>query len=161
MSSSYYSFETNHPTSYGKRPVLHTPHGSAGNGASHDTTTSTHQSTGAPTSTSRLQHNTPKDYRTSGHGGTGNTYYSSSEWAIFSFDEELERQLKREKEAAPIFYVGRGGAGNTVHPGQYSFTRKRSDTSSIASNSTLDSEGEDKTRRNIGKGWGKIMGVTS
>lgn len=141
---------------------MHTSRGGAGNVAPHDTATSFSHPAGAPTSTACL-HNSSKDLRSSGHGGAGNVYHSSSEWAIFSFDEELERQLKREKEAAPIFHVGRGGAGNMIHPGEYSLTRKRSDTSSIGSNSTIDSEDRtrDKTRRNLEKGWGKLRGVSS
>jgi hypothetical protein len=49
----------------------------------------------------------------SGRGGAGNIH-PSSEKAIFSFDEELERQSSRErkmKEGA-TYHIGRGGAGN-------------------------------------------------
>jgi hypothetical protein len=49
----------------------------------------------------------------SGRGGAGNIR-ESSEKAIFSFDEELERQTTRDqkiKEGA-VWHVGRGGAGN-------------------------------------------------
>jgi hypothetical protein len=49
----------------------------------------------------------------SGRGGAGNIHHKS-ERAIFSFDEELERQStqeKRVKEGA-VWHVGRGGAGN-------------------------------------------------
>jgi Protein of unknown function (DUF3602) len=31
---------------------------------------------------------------------------------MFSFDEELARQRARELHAAPVYHVGRGGAGN-------------------------------------------------
>ena len=49
----------------------------------------------------------------SGRGGAGNIK-PVSEKAIFSFDEELERQSSREKKLAEgaIYHVGRGGAGN-------------------------------------------------
>jgi hypothetical protein len=51
----------------------------------------------------------------SGRGGAGNIHHKS-ERAIFSFDEELERQStqeKRMKEGA-VWHVGRGGAGNWI-----------------------------------------------
>jgi len=50
---------------------------------------------------------------TSGRGGAGNVH-QASERAIFSFDEELERQRTREERAAPVYHIGRGGAGNWV-----------------------------------------------
>ena len=46
----------------------------------------------------------------SGRGGAGNRSLTS-ESAIFTFDEELER-LRRTSGAAPVYHVGRGGAGN-------------------------------------------------
>lgn len=48
-----------------------------------------------------------------GRGGAGNIH-STSERAIFSFDEELERQATRESadNAGGIHHIGRGGAGN-------------------------------------------------
>lgn len=65
-------------------------------------------------STSALSSSPPNHLRktfTSGRGGAGNVY-PASERAIFSFDEELERQLSFERHAAPVYHVGRGGAGN-------------------------------------------------
>ena len=50
----------------------------------------------------------------SGRGGAGNIH-EPSERAIFSFDEELERQTSRmtqEKKEGAVWHVGRGGAGN-------------------------------------------------
>jgi len=49
----------------------------------------------------------------SGRGGAGNIH-DSSERAIFSFDEELERQNTREQmeKGGAVWHVGRGGAGN-------------------------------------------------
>jgi len=48
-----------------------------------------------------------------GRGGAGNIL-PNSEKAIFSFDEELERQSTRERKIkdGAIYHVGRGGAGN-------------------------------------------------
>jgi len=49
----------------------------------------------------------------SGRGGAGNIHLTS-EKAIFSFDEELDRQSTRERklQAGAVYHVGRGGAGN-------------------------------------------------
>ena len=60
--------------------------------------------TGLPKSTSRFS---------SGRGGAGNIH-EPSERAIFSFDEELERQSTRERrlKESGVWHVGRGGAGN-------------------------------------------------
>ncbi|KAG9247366.1 hypothetical protein BJ878DRAFT_415048, partial [Calycina marina] len=64
----------------------------------------------------------------SGHCGAGNIK-PVSEKAIFSFDEELERQRSREKKLADgaIWHVGRGGAGNYA---SYSPPSYRKDSSS-------------------------------
>lgn len=54
--------------------------------------------------------------RHSGRGGAGNLqpYYRDAERAIFSFDEELRRDSELLERQAPIFHVGRGGAGNAI-----------------------------------------------
>jgi Protein of unknown function (DUF3602) len=39
-------------------------------------------------------------------------YSHASERPIFSFDEELERQTKMQASMAPVYHIGRGGAGN-------------------------------------------------
>ncbi|EWC48852.1 hypothetical protein DRE_00157 [Drechslerella stenobrocha 248] len=48
-----------------------------------------------------------------GRGGVGNAH-GASERAIFSFDEELQRDKLRRDSIAPMYTVGRGGAGNIV-----------------------------------------------
>ncbi|KAJ6257308.1 hypothetical protein Dda_8197 [Drechslerella dactyloides] len=48
-----------------------------------------------------------------GRGGIGNAHMAS-ERAIFSFDEELQRDRLRHERIAPMYTVGRGGAGNIV-----------------------------------------------
>ncbi|KAI1933130.1 hypothetical protein LOZ58_004424 [Ophidiomyces ophidiicola] len=68
---------------------------------------------------------------------------STSEIAIFSFDEELEYELRREKEAAPVFHVGRSGARSSFYQDNTrsnntcnynpTFSRKQSSTSSVGS----------------------------
>ena len=48
-----------------------------------------------------------------GRGGYGNAH-AASERAMFSFDEELDRERLAREHAAPMFSVGRGGIGNIV-----------------------------------------------
>jgi len=48
-----------------------------------------------------------------GRGGVGNAH-TASERAMFSFDEELQRDKLRRDTIAPMYTVGRGGAGNIV-----------------------------------------------
>ena len=113
---------------------------------------------------------------TTGRGGLGNVhaYSEGSERAIFSFDEELERQLRREREVAPVYHVGRGGAGNLsmAKPGATrvyldgSVAEKRRDStaSSAKSNSSAESGAdamERKLKHGLKKSWGKVIGVGS
>ncbi|EEP75730.1 predicted protein [Uncinocarpus reesii 1704] len=91
----------------------------------------------------RISSTRPKQFCSS--GGSLHTC-SSSELAIFSFDEELEYELRREKDVAPVFHVGRSGGTNTFHQDNqlhfnsscnYSgnYARKQSTTSSMGSSS--------------------------
>lgn len=119
------------------------------------------------------QHNTaqPKTF-TTGRGGAGNVH-PTSERAIFSFDEELERQLSQDRHAAPVYHVGRGGAGNISSSGSapsQKFTtgsvsswtsqrRRSTDRASFASsNSTSSESGADYVNRNLKKGFKKMLG---
>jgi hypothetical protein len=72
--------------------------------------------------------------------------YAGSERAIFSFDEELTRERVREEVAAPVYHVGRGGAGNFAK-------RESGDGSSTRSNESI--------RSGIEQIWGKISGTFS
>lgn len=86
--------------------------------------------------------------------------HPASERAIFSFDEELERQMRRESVVAPVYHVGRGGAGNMVH-GDYQSSRRtsRSETGSMGSADSNPSDGvASRARKSLEKGWGKIVG---
>ena len=83
---------------------------------------------------------------------------------MFSFDEELERQMRQEKELAPVYHVGRGGAGNMIYIDDS--TRRRSsqttDTASARSNSSAESGAHAvnrNIRRGIERGWSKMVGV--
>jgi hypothetical protein len=101
----------------------------------------------------------------SGRGGAGNVR-PSNERAIFSFDEELERQMSQERKAAPVYHVGRGGAGNvtagtTAWPKTVSSRRSGSesegDSRSERSVGSVES-GADVATRKVRMGWKKMMG---
>ncbi|EXJ88790.1 hypothetical protein A1O3_01854 [Capronia epimyces CBS 606.96] len=104
-----------------------------------------------------------------GRGGAGNVY-PASERAIFSFDEELERQLSQERHAAPVYHVGRGGAGNIKASGTSASAHnvllngtasaRRQSEDSFASFSSQSSEsGADQFNRSVKKGIKKMLGV--
>jgi Protein of unknown function (DUF3602) len=93
-----------------------------------------------------------------GRGGAGNVCHQPSERAIFSFDEELARQLSQDRHAAPVYHVGRGGAGNVHRIDRYPSVerRKSDDTESQKSDSSVRSSesGADVATRQFKK-WGK------
>ncbi|KIW08667.1 uncharacterized protein PV09_00620 [Verruconis gallopava] len=66
-----------------------------------------------PASVTKLRTPPPDSYFAAGRGGAGNVH-RESERAIFSFDEELERQQKMLDHQTPYYHIGRGGAGNLV-----------------------------------------------
>ncbi|KAJ0426391.1 hypothetical protein BJY00DRAFT_307251 [Aspergillus carlsbadensis] len=143
------------------RPALHTARGGAGNIISLKNTKTTDSRTASgPASLTRLDSRTPTTF-TSGRGGAGNVH-SSSERAIFSFDEELEREMRR---AAPVYHVGRGGAGNKIrrdNDNESSLSRKFSASSEISAKSNISSTSDrarDMARRGLEKGWEKIKGM--
>jgi hypothetical protein len=143
------------------RPALHTARGGAGNIISLKNTKTTDSRTATgPASLTRLDSRTPTTF-TSGRGGAGNVH-SSSERAIFSFDEELEREMRR---AAPVYHVGRGGAGNMIHRdngNESSLSRKFSASSETSAKSNISSTSDrarDMARRGLEKGWEKIKGM--
>ncbi|KAF2871411.1 hypothetical protein BDV95DRAFT_493537 [Massariosphaeria phaeospora] len=84
-----------------------------------------------------------------GRGGAGNMH-REKERAMFSFDEELAQQERLREHAAPVYHIGRGGAGNAVdemHP--------RPQRQGSAS-STASSDSENGVRRSIEGAWQKV-----
>lgn len=148
-----------HPSA--NRPLMHTGRGGAGNIVSlRNTVTTAGDSAEGPASLTRLDAHQPKNFL-SGRGGAGNIH-SFSERAIFSFDEELERQMRREKEVAPVFHIGRGGAGNTIDPDGFDLAWKRKGHGSVGTNSSNGSVTDrvmERARRSLETGWGKLTGV--
>ncbi|OKL64503.1 hypothetical protein UA08_00468 [Talaromyces atroroseus] len=158
--SAYHVIEPHPSVPNTRRPALHTSRGGAGNVISlrHTKTTESQTATG-PASLTRLDSSAPATFK-SGRGGAGNVH-SSSERAIFSFDEELEREMRREKDIAPVFHVGRGGAGNLVLHGDRSpnaLERRESSTSS-SSNESLADRAKDKARHSLERTWSRITGL--
>ncbi|KAL5361403.1 hypothetical protein BJX96DRAFT_151930 [Aspergillus floccosus] len=148
-----------HPSvPHSSHPAIHTARGGAGNVISlKNTKTTDSQTATGPPSLTRLDSNVPSTF-TSGRGGAGNVH-SSSERAIFSFDEELEREMRR---AAPVYHVGRGGAGNMVFSDSGStLSRKFSSSSKATASSTQStaSMARDKALRGLERGWGKLRGM--
>ncbi|KAJ5814799.1 hypothetical protein N7474_006576 [Penicillium riverlandense] len=141
------------------RPAVYAGRGGAGNVVSlKNTKTTNSQTATGPASLTRLDSRAPSTFIT-GRGGAGNVH-SSGERAIFSFDEELERDLRR---AAPVYHVGRGGAGNMIFDDSSSSSLSRkfsagSATTASSSGSTADRAAQ-KARRGLEKGWGKLKGM--
>jgi len=132
--SSGTAYQVVEPTQSSSRPVYHSGRGGAGNIVDF---TSSSSITPVPTT---LDPHAPKTYK-SGRGGVGNIH-PSSERAIFSFDEELDRQMRMDSNTAPVFHVGRGGAGNVVQDGQQS-----SRAGSASSDGSADSNASEKLSR--------------
>jgi hypothetical protein len=106
---STYSITEPHPTA---SKYIHSGRGGAGNTFKAPKTSQGSSARGPASLVSTLPKSDSKF--SSGRGGAGNIH-DSSEKAIFSFDEELERQSTREKmmkQQGAIWHVGRGGAGN-------------------------------------------------
>jgi hypothetical protein len=102
------------------------------------------QSASGPASIRPLKPASPNSYFASGRGGAGNIH-REKERAIFSFDEELEWQRRMTEHQAPIYHVGRGGAGNLVDE-----MRPRMDSrSSTSSTSSAGSNLNDRVRGSV------------
>lgn len=131
MSSRGYSITEPHP-SVPQTHYAHVGRGGAGNWAHVDPKRTTNGADAkGPASRSKLQPPPSDGYFLSGRGGAGNVH-QQRERAIFSFDEELERQRKMMEHQAPIYHVGRGGAGN--FSSEYSSQRRHGSGSSLTSN---------------------------
>lgn len=160
-SNSNYRVVEPHPSvPNARRPAVYTGRGGCGNVVNLEKTKTTDSRTATgPASLTRLDSRAPTTF-ISGRGGAGNIH-SSSERAIFSFDEELERDMRR---AAPVYHVGRGGAGNTMYrddSSSASLSRKYSAASTATNSSTdsVSSRARDMARRGLEKGWGKLKGT--
>ena len=83
---------------------------------------------------------------------------------MFSFDEELALQLRQSSHPAPIYHVGRGGAGNTARPqgnamyvdgGGSSSSRRRESSATDSSSEKSEGSAPRNIMRKIGRTVGK------
>lgn len=151
-----YSITEPHP-SVPKSYYMHSGRGGAGNYSQVNPEKITAgQSASGPASIRPLKPASPNSYFASGRGGAGNIH-REKERAIFSFDEELEWQRRMTEHQAPIYHVGRGGAGNLVDE-----VRPRMDSrSSASSTSSAGSNFNDRVRDSVDGAWNRIRGSFS
>ena len=152
--SSTYKVVEPHP--HAATPYIHTARGGAGNIVKADSTSKGPDATG-PASRHPSLRSSKRSVFTSGRGGAGNLY-SSSERAIFSFDEELEREMRHMQDMAPVCHVGRGGAGNKVYTDAPTRPMPTSDRDSMRSTSSAES-GTETLSRKLRWGWGRVVGI--
>jgi len=93
----------------------------------------------------------------SGRGGAGNVH-REKERAMFSFDEELAQQERLREHAAPVYHIGRGGAGNLIDEMQ---PRRVERQNSASSANSSDSEKEHGVRRSMESAWARVSGKFS
>lgn len=74
--------------------------------------------------------------------------HAAKERAMFSFDEELQQQERLRSQQAPVYHVGRGGAGNLVDEAKPRSQRQMSS----GSVSSVESE-KDGVRRSMESAW--------
>ncbi|KAJ5631191.1 uncharacterized protein N7484_011291 [Penicillium longicatenatum] len=159
MASNYRVVEPHPSVPHSTRPAVFTGRGGSGNVVSLKNTKTTESRTATgPASLTRLDSRSPPR-----PSPLAVVAPATSERAIFSFDEELERDLRR---AAPVYHVGRGGAGNMICRGDdsssnYSLSRKFSaaSTSTNSSTGSVADRARDMARRGLEKGWGKLKGT--
>lgn len=156
MSGSSYSVTEPHP-SIPKSHWVHSGRGGSGNYTQVNPQNITSgQTASGPASIRPLKPAAPESYFATGRGGAGNIH-REKERAIFSFDEELERQRRMTEHQAPIYHVGRGGMGNLVDE-----MRPRMDSRSSASSTSSAGSGfNDRVRGGVDGAWNKIRGSFS
>lgn len=103
-----------------------------------------------PASAGKIASPSPNAYFASGRGGAGNLH-RSKERAMFSFDEELAQQQRLQSHAAPVYHIGRGGAGNFVDE---KATARKNSASSVSS--TDSDESPSRGRRSVEDAWHRL-----
>jgi len=149
MSSQQYRITEPHP-SVPASHYFHSGRGGAGNVAhvNPKNVTAGPDATG-PASSAPIRATSGNAYFTAGRGGAGNIH-REKERAMFSFDEELERQRRMMEHSAPVYHIGRGGAGNLVD--EMSEKRRASRSSSGSTSST------ESVRHSMEGAWSKVRG---
>ena len=158
MSLSYHITEP-HPSVPQASTTVYYGRGGAGNKTriSHSTLTAGPTASGPA---SRIQLTPPPSNAlfTTGRGGAGNVH-REKERAMFSFDEELAQQERLREHAAPVYHIGRGGAGNFTSETNDDLHHHRSKigrTNSNSSAASSSSESAAGVRRSIEGAWNKV-----
>jgi len=153
MSSHNYSITEPHP-SVPASHYFYSGRGGAGNVSrvNPQAVTAGPDATG-PAARISLQPTPSSAYFGAGRGGAGNMH-REKERAIFSFDEELQRQQRLLENQAPVYHIGRGGAGNLIDEME---EKRRSSHSSSGSTSSAESG----VRRSMDSAWNRVRGAVS
>jgi len=155
MPSSSYRITEPHPSVPASR-YLYSGRGGVGNISQVDPKSVTTGTTASgPASRTSLPATRPY---ASGRGGAGNLHAHASERPMFSFDEELDRQRRMMEHQAPVYHMGRGGAGNFKTEDTIS---RRSSAGSEASSTSSTEQNANGVRSSMEGTWGRIKGSFS
>jgi len=157
-----YQFIEPHP-SVPSSHYIYSGRGGAGNHKRYNPSDLTpSQTASGPASRAPLASRSPPAYYTSGRGGAGNLH-KAGERAMFSFDEELERQSRMMDQSAPVYHIGRGGAGNSVDEMKPGSGVRKGSGGSNASRASADSNASagSKARRSLDGMWAKVSRTLS
>jgi hypothetical protein len=148
------SFHITEPHPSVSSPYIYSGRGGAGNLHRAPTSVTNGATASGPASLVKLSPLSSNAYFTSGRGGAGNMH-REKERAMFSFDEELQQQERLRSQQAPVYHVGRGGAGNLVDEMSATKSGRQGSTSSVESVAE-----ESGVRRSLEGVWGKIRRVS-
>jgi hypothetical protein len=138
-----------HPSVGGS--YIYSGRGGAGNVTRVKASDLTHGATATgPASRVKLTPPPTNYYFASGRGGAGNMR-REQERAMFSFDEELQQQERLRSQQAPVYHVGRGGAGNLVDE-----MKPRSQRQNSASSVSSSGSEKDGVRRSVETAWNRL-----
>lgn len=160
--SSRYTVVEPHPSVTLGQQYLSTGRGGAGNAVKAPSTVTRGSDASGPASrASAASLHVPRRSFISGRGGAGNHTHEIPR--MFSFDEELQREMQAAKHVAPVYHVGRGGAGNlhksTSQSADAKYLLSRRDSNNSASSTSSAESGADIATRSLKKGLKKFAGV--
>ncbi|KAK5957741.1 hypothetical protein OHC33_000930 [Knufia fluminis] len=160
--SSRYTIVEPHPSVTPRQQYIATGRGGAGNAIKAPTAVTRGSDASGPAArASDASLHVPRRSFISGRGGVGNHVHEAPR--MFSFDEELQQQMHQAKHVAPVYHVGRGGAGNLHRSSDPNTDAKyllsRRDSCNSASSSSSAESGADIATRNLKKGLKKLAGV--
>lgn len=145
------SFHITEPHPSVKSSYIYSGRGGAGNVVRISPTDVTEGATASgPASRVKLAAPPTNAFYATGRGGAGNM--KRTERAMFSFDEELQQQERLRAQQAPVYHIGRGGAGNLVDEMKPRSQRQNSASSDASS---VESE-KDGVRRSVDSAWKRL-----